>query len=223
MYSVKPANKSVVYKCIIQKSAIHALLLTKCLLINFIRQDLPPQNGGSLILGIASGLWNALTFGYGRGSSEDGKDPVLARLSLILLLVLTNHCTTDTNAYREALFHCCDLKVDSIGSGSIVSGFKIDFAKLFLALAATQDQDQSTLLVYMLIHKNLSFRAFTISRTSELDNLVVPILKIFYNFKEKTSHHIYMALIILLILSEDQLFNESLHDIVSYMLFSSLL
>lgn len=221
MYSVKPANKSVMFKCIIQKSAIHALLLTKCLLNNFIRQDPLPQIGGSLILGLASGLWNALTFGYGRSSSDDGREPVLARLSLILLLVLTNHCTTEANAYREALFNCCDLKVDSIGSGSIVSGFKIDFAKLFITLSATQDQDQSTLLVYMLLHKNLSFRAFTISRTSELDNLVVPILKILYNFKEKSSHHIYMALIILLILSEDQLFNETLHDIVSYLLINN--
>ncbi|XP_074593965.1 dymeclin [Brevipalpus obovatus] len=214
MYSVKPASKSVIYKSIMQKSAIHALLLTKSLISNFVRQDLAPRtDGGSFILGIASGLLSALTLGYSRPVNEDDRLPVLARLSIILLLVLTNHCTTGSNPYREALFNCCDLKVDSVGKGGIVSAFKTDFTKLFSTLATTQEQDHSTLLLYMLLHKNPSFRAFLISRTSELDVLVVPILKILYNSKEKSSHHIYMALIILLILSEDQLFNESVHDI----------
>jgi hypothetical protein len=52
-----------------------------------------------------------------------------------------------------------------------------------------------------------------LSKTSDLDKLVIPILKILYNSSERSSHHIYMALIILLILTEDSLFNEAVHDI----------
>lgn len=43
---------------------------------------------------------------------------------------------------------------------------------------------------------------------------MIPILKILYEAPERTSHHIYMSLIVLLILSEDDLFNEAVHDIV---------
>jgi hypothetical protein len=40
----------------------------------------------------------------------------------------------------------------------------------------------------------------------------VPILKTLYNAADRTNHHIYMSLIILLILTEDDLFNASVHD-----------
>jgi hypothetical protein len=44
---------------------------------------------------------------------------------------------------------------------------------------------------------------------------VVPILKTLYHAPDSNSHHIYMSLIILLILSEDDLFNKSVHETVS--------
>ncbi len=47
---------------------------------------------------------------------------------------------------------------------------------------------------------------------------IVPILRVVYSATERNSHHIYMALIILLILSEDDLFNKSIHGIVSVFL-----
>ena len=43
----------------------------------------------------------------------------------------------------------------------------------------------------------------------------MPILKILYHAPEKNSHHIYMALIVLLILSEDEVFDKAVHEIVS--------
>lgn len=44
---------------------------------------------------------------------------------------------------------------------------------------------------------------------------VVPILKTLYHAPDSNSHHIYMSLIILLILSEDDLFNRTVHETVS--------
>ena len=50
---------------------------------------------------------------------------------------------------------------------------------------------------------------------SDYPLLVIPVLRILYSCPEKSSHHVYMSLIILLILTEDGLFNEAVHDIVS--------
>ena len=44
---------------------------------------------------------------------------------------------------------------------------------------------------------------------------VIPILKLLYTAEEQNSHHIYMALIVLLILSQDDNFNKSVHEVVS--------
>lgn len=43
---------------------------------------------------------------------------------------------------------------------------------------------------------------------------VIPILQTLYNAPHSTSYHIYMSLIILLILSEDDGFNKNVHEIV---------
>ncbi|CAG2123430.1 unnamed protein product, partial [Medioppia subpectinata] len=94
-----------------------------------------------------------------------------------------------------------------------VTGFKLEFAKLYKTLCLTLNDDQTTLLLYMLLHRNHYFKSFVLSRALDLDQFVVPILKILYTSPDRNSHHIYMALIILLVLSEDNLFNESVHDI----------
>ena len=214
MYSVRPAQKSLIYRTIMShKFSLHSLLLMKVLLSNFAKQEVPPRDHqpGSIIIGLASGLWNVLSLGYGR-SDEVAEDAILARLSLFLVLVLTNHCTSDNNAYREAVFSCADLRA---GTEEPVSGFRIDFQSLFQAFCDVPSDDQTTLLLYILLHKNQSFRNYVISRATDLDLIIVPILRILYDCPERSSHHVYMALIILLILSEDTLFNEAVHDNVS--------
>lgn len=42
----------------------------------------------------------------------------------------------------------------------------------------------------------------------------MPILKLLYNADDHNAHHIYMSLIILLILSQDENFNKSVHELV---------
>ena len=46
---------------------------------------------------------------------------------------------------------------------------------------------------------------------------VMPILKLLYNADNHNAHHIYMSLIILLILSQDDNFNKSVHELVRIM------
>lgn len=51
--------------------------------------------------------------------------------------------------------------------------------------------------------------------TAPFSSQVMPILDILYHVEDRNSHHVYMALIILLILTEDDTFNRSIHEVVS--------
>lgn len=237
MYSTIPANQSVIYKCLMQKRcSIHALVLTKTLLNNFVSQKPLPKETGSIIIGLASGLWKVLTLGYGSGSEEDESDsiPLLARQSLLLLNILTNHYTTDKNPYREAIVSCQDSKfnlsdpqnaLDNANNDAMATAttsksalmsnsIKIDFHDLYETICKYLNNDQVALLLYLLLHRNRIFRPYILTTASaELDRLLLPLLKILYLSIERGSHHVYMVLIIFIILSEETTFNEAIHKI----------
>lgn len=116
--------------------------------------------------------------------------------------------------------------------------FKFNVDKLFKTICKIPNADEVTLLLYMLLHRNVNFKHHVMKRL-DIQLLVgflyskffyyiiiwynqcfyfqvIPILQILYHAPENTSHHIYMSLIILLILSEDETFNKRIHDTVSY-------
>ncbi|UYV69166.1 DYM [Cordylochernes scorpioides] len=231
MYSSRPASKSMVYRTLLHgKCTIHAPLLIKTLLQHYMAQEkwkmMDNAGGGSIILGLASGLWHVLTLGYGGGGGTDraalapADDTPLANQSLLLTLVLTNHCTNDKlqpNPYRQALISFthqawCGTEEEVMEASCPM--FRLDLAQLYHVLCSTLSCDQTTLLLYLLLHRNPSFRNFALSMAPTDDRLIVPLLKILYNAPESSSHHVYMALIILLILSEDDYFNTAIHDIM---------
>ncbi|XP_064433696.1 dymeclin isoform X2 [Mirounga angustirostris] len=96
---------------------------------------------------------------------------------------------------------------------SIPHAFQINFNSLYTALCEQQTSDQATLLLYTLLHQNSNVRTYMLART-DMENLVLPILEILYHVEERNSHHVYMALIILLILTEDDGFNRSIHEVI---------
>uniref|UniRef100_A0A8C9Y421 Dymeclin n=1 Tax=Sander lucioperca TaxID=283035 RepID=A0A8C9Y421_SANLU len=204
--------------------------LVKTLLYNFIRQEKcpppthifePKAEGGllyGLASGVASGLWSVFTLG-GAGSKagiDQEHNPLpLSNQSLLLLLVLAN--LTDgpdwPNPYRQAI--TCFRNTQDTSSLSVEQPhtFQINFNSLYTALCEQQRSDQATLLLYTLLHQNTNMRTYMLSRT-DMDNLVMPILEILYHVEDRNSHHVYMALIILLILTEDDAFNRSIHEVV---------
>lgn len=221
MYSNAPASKSLIFRTLMMgRASIHACLLVKTLLKRFMAQDKPPvkNEGGSLIVGLASGFWNVLTLGLSSGEEEPSKGVVSpsASQSVLLLLVLANHCTVDKtihNPYRQALLHAQNFQDPAESTPTqAVATFKLEFATLYKTLYLHLHDDQTTLLLYLLIHKNSDFRTYIMART-DVENLVLPILHTLYHAPNSTSHHIYMSLIILLILSEDDSFNKTVHDI----------
>lgn len=75
--------------------------------------------------------------------------------------------------------------------------------------------DQATLLLYLLLHRNQRFYRYVMAQEN-VQQMVIPILQTLYNAPDSTSHHIYMSLIVLLILSEDDGFNKNVHQIVGF-------
>lgn len=78
------------------------------------------SGGGSLVFGIAESLLSIFTFRKTHQDFLNSNDLVgtyreqypLANQSLLLILILTNHCTAknNNNQYRLSLFGCCDSK-----------------------------------------------------------------------------------------------------------------
>lgn len=237
MYSKNLNDQPAIYRCLMSKKcSIHALLLTKTLLNNFARQQLVPQETGSIIIGLASGLWKVLTLGYGSGQEEDDHEniPLLARQSLLLLNILTNHYSAEKNPYREAIISCQDSNYslsdpqtalqdannDALATATtsrsvlMSNSIKIDFRELYETICKNLHNDQVALLLYLLLHSNKIFRPYILTTAaSDLDKLLLPLLKILYSKFEKGSHHVYMVLIIFIILTEELIFNESIYKI----------
>ncbi|XP_075595836.1 dymeclin isoform X6 [Balearica regulorum gibbericeps] len=230
-------HKEILRESIVHKYLMHGRCLpytsrlVKTLLYNFIRQERSPPpgthvfqqqtDGGGLLYGIASGvatgLWTVFTLG-GVGSKPTPQleqcSP-LANQSLLLLLVLANLTDApDTpNPYRQAIMSFKNTQDNTAFSSSNPHAFQINFNSLYTALCEQQKSDQATLLLYMLLHQNGNVRTYVLART-DIENLVLPILEILYHVEERNSHHVYMALIILLILTEDDGFNRSIHEVI---------
>ncbi|OAD60009.1 Dymeclin [Eufriesea mexicana] len=132
LFSQTAAEYSSIYRIAMHShSSEHAPAMVCTLLHNFVQQEHAPpglltqQPGGSIVFSIAAGLWNVITMGMGsslknvqvtsNGTSEEEErkrdtETPLASQSLLLLLVLTNHCTATQNPYRNALFTFVDMQ-----------------------------------------------------------------------------------------------------------------
>jgi dymeclin len=222
-------EKSTIFKTIYKCRYASTVLAT---LLHFVsRMNQAPSTpygahlnaGGSFVFGLAESFWSMLTFSKKPVDVLDTTDLPksfkdhypLANQSLLLILILTNHNADDSvdvqnNPYRHSLINCSnstDLVKDDVDS------FKIDFTGLYQTLCRITHLDQTTLLLYLLLHRNEKFYKFVMAQPN-LQDLVIPILQILYNAPDSSSHHIYMSLIVLLILSEDDEFNKSVHNII---------
>lgn len=234
LFSQTAAEYSCIYRIAMHShSSEHAPAMVCTLLHNFVQQEHAPpglltqQPGGSIVFSLAAGLWNVITMGMGsslknvqvtsNGTSEEEErkrdtETPLASQSLLLLLVLTNHCTATQNPYRNALFTFVDMQEDYT-TMQAKGAFRFNLNKLYNTICKIPNTDEVTLLLYMLLHRNSSVKQ-NIMRRSDIQLLVIPILQILYHAPNNTSHHIYMSLIILLILSEDETFNKRIHEIM---------
>ncbi|ALC40482.1 CG8230 [Drosophila busckii] len=219
-------DKSIVfrtiYKCQHANVLMSALLHFVARMVEVPHTMFGSSSTGSFVFGIAESLLSIFSFRKQQDvlktsnatgvelSQQFRTHYPLANQSLLLILVLTNHCTAQDNAYRASLFGCADSK-DSPKQGAV--SFQIDFSAVYETLCRIVTIDQATLLLYLLLHRNERFYRFVMQQQN-LEQLVIPILQTLYNAPDSNSHHIYMSLIVLLILSEDEGFNKNVHTIL---------
>ncbi|CAD5111996.1 DgyrCDS1248 [Dimorphilus gyrociliatus] len=216
------------------KSAMHAPLLIKTLLNNIVEKVKCPSfmiqssdNHGALYrvsASLASGLWNVVTLKFRQTpqnkDEEVVKDTLLANQSSLLLLVLANHCiyleNTENligNPYRSALISFTDNRKE--GEEESPVSFKMNVSAIVKELCSTiwPNGDHTTLLFYLLLHRNKTIKQYTLQELP-VEEVTLPLLRILYDAPNTNSHHVYMALIVLLMLTEDDRFNQSIHEIV---------
>ncbi|XP_021692003.2 uncharacterized protein LOC110673245 isoform X2 [Hevea brasiliensis] len=194
-------------------------------------------------VGSAAATFVLLPFNYLVSSNVEGIRNPLADCSLHVLLILNYYhkCivgdepVTDRsddsaaseslpkvntyfsdNPYCKALESARDIELDRVDiegnahNGSLV---RLPFASLFDTLGMCLGDETAALLLYTLVHGNSDFLEYVFVRT-DLDTLLMPILETLYNASKRTSNHIYILLIILLILSQDSSFNASIHKMI---------
>lgn len=176
-----------IYKAIFESRS--SASLCTCLLKRFIEQEKSSQHHGSMFLGL-SDLMSLLM------STSDNESHLLPHNAVLLLVVLVNQYTVCPNPYRETL-----------------SSFSDDYPKLYRRISTALEKEETTLLLYHLLHRNEGFKTFVLKQ-HDIETLVVPMLQAIYHANDSSCHHMYMSLIILLILTEDTQFNRKVHDIV---------
>ncbi|XP_046665621.1 dymeclin [Homalodisca vitripennis] len=187
LFTTQSADQLQIYRLMMENDRAEKLSIA--LVQRYVQQPKPPPPpGGSLLLGFASDVWSYLTGAQGPETST------LANQAVLLVLVLINHCSNPRNPYRETL---CSYS-DNLGN-------------LLTSICATLDREETTLFLYHLVHRNLNFKTYLLSR-SDIESLVLPMLCSVYNAPDNNCHHVYMSLIILLILTEDPLFNKTIHS-----------
>ena len=204
------------------------------LFLNFVEQRVAPNKdqerheGGSFVLGLASsvatGLRSMLNFSPGDDSQDSMKtirNTLLAHQCALLTLVLINHRSSTgmdfSNIYKQAICsfrHVQGRQKGAEGQSSQKNSpsFHINLSRLFVTLCNTQALESSTLMLYFLLHSNPDVKAYVLSK-ADVESLVLPILRILYVAPSQNSHHIYMALIVLLILTEDDHFNKNIYTV----------
>ncbi|KJE92352.1 dymeclin, variant [Capsaspora owczarzaki ATCC 30864] len=147
---------------------------------------------------------------------EDVASDPGAEASLLLLLLLCNHGVRKPggNPFQAALSTFRDSAQDFSVSESgrpPLGVVQLSYTKLYSVLCQRLHNQQTTLLLYLLLHANTSFTTFLLSRT-DLQNVLIPMLQTLYNAASQPSQQIYMLLIIVLILSQDHSFNKGIHE-----------
>nr|KAJ3420075.1 hypothetical protein HK105_006145 [Polyrhizophydium stewartii] len=152
---------------------------------------------------------------------DPAKTSPVADKSLMLLLVLTGQAPhAYPNNFREALSGLIDSGGVTAAPSTIISEIatnplQMPFRDIYQAVIIHMRKDETSLLLYVLLLKNREFRMYVMSRTDP-EGLLLPLLRLIYEFVERKSSYsqLYILLTVLLILSQDDVYNENNHKVV---------
>ncbi|KAG5236613.1 dymeclin [Salix suchowensis] len=229
------AQESSLVRLVVRRLLLNYIIRPR---IPFNSASYPVFSGGSQPgvlqrVSSAAATFVLLPFNYLVSSTGDGPRNPLADISLHVLLILNYYrksvvgdesltdrsddsATSDSLSKGKTYFsdnpYCKALEIYR-GECAQWSHVRLPFASLFDTLGMCLADETAVLLLYTLVHGNSDFLEYVLVRT-DLDTLLMPILETLYNASKRTSNHIYILLIILLILSQDSSFNASIHKMV---------
>jgi len=140
----------------------------------------------------------------------------IAKKSLYIFLILTNQPNQlAKNELSNLVNELTNIQETDVIPQSNPPNLKISFQSLYsLINNKICDNEEICLLLYQLISQSDAFRSFVLSKI-EPELLLLPLLQTFYtSFKEKINFNkIYTILITLLIMSQDEVYTETLQRI----------
>ncbi|EGG16206.1 putative dymeclin [Cavenderia fasciculata] len=188
------------------------------LLNNVIYNKPRPISDGGLLHSIGNAAsflllipWNAYNYFFPTNLSNGS---TLSDISLLTLLVLVQYYNPPENPFRSIIHTIRDKDFSDIDSiEEQKSNIYISMSKLYEHIIKSPSSDKNILLLYYLLQDNSYFYKYVQSRT-DLDNLVLPMLQVLYTSLEEKPQQVNMILIIILILTQDSLFNGNVHSLI---------
>ncbi|KAF9431866.1 hypothetical protein BGZ76_011609, partial [Entomortierella beljakovae] len=183
--------------------------LTLRLIWNFTDQRPSPPSTGGLV-------YNAYSYLFTKtGSSVSSESHPIADRSVLVLLLLHSQAkgNSDWEAFKNAIQNLRDER-DSMADDTKDHSIFISFRKIFHIIYQQIHTEEVCLLLHVLLVENTYFRTYVLSRTDP-ETLYLPILRMVYEGVEgKTNYsQVYVLLVILLLFSQDDVFNDSIQKI----------
>ncbi|KAK3842004.1 MAG: Dymeclin [Linnemannia gamsii] len=203
------SEKNYFLNLVLDKFSQVAGQLTLRLLWNFTDQRPSPPLTGSIVYSAYSYLF-AKT-----GSSPSSEAHPIADRSVLVLLLLHSQSMSNPNwkAFKSALQSIRDER-GSMADDQKDDTIFVSFRKVFHVVCQQIHCEEVCLLLHVLLVENTYFRTYVLSRTDP-ETLYLPILRMVYEGVEgKTNYsQVYVLLVILLLFSQDDVFNDSIQKI----------
>ncbi|VBB26333.1 unnamed protein product [Acanthocheilonema viteae] len=217
LYDDDVIKSNIFYGYLMQgRCSTKSLELTRALISNYLQRNTPrvikhEKEPESIVLGLAAFVWSAVQIVTGMddsnsSSSDREATPPVSLGSLSVLLLLNLACHQDPgaklNPYKESLSKFQNSQEVSSLNNSEASIFKLDYSFLYERLCATVNQESPMLFLYILLHRNVLPVLIVLNNGAQSSGMINS-----YN-----AHHVYLALIVILILSEDDFFCKVAHE-----------
>ncbi|KAG0314434.1 hypothetical protein BGZ97_009310 [Linnemannia gamsii] len=204
------SEKNYFLNIVLDKFSQVAGQLTLRLLWNFTDQRPSPPLTGSIVYSAYSYLF-AKT-----GSSPSSEAHPIADRSVLVLLLLHSQSMSNPKwkAFKTAIQSIRDERGGSMADDQKDDTIFVSFRKVFHIVCQQIHCEEVCLLLHVLLVENTYFRTYVLSRTDP-ETLYLPILRMVYEGVEgKTNYsQVYVLLVILLLFSQDDVFNDSIQKI----------
>lgn len=205
----EPSEKNYFLNLVLRRFSHLADQLVLRLLWNFTDQRPSPPVTGSIV-------YNAYNFLFTKaGSSPSSEAHPIADRSILVLLLLHSQSKGDAQweSFRRSIQNIRDehgSMPDDVKDRAIFTSFR----KIFHIICQQIHCEEVCLLLHVLLVENTYFRTYVLSRTDP-ETLYLPILRMVYEGVEgKTNYsQVYVLLVILLLFSQDDVFNENIQKI----------